>query len=116
MRLVLLLSASLAMLGLAALPVRADEVTGTGTLVMNDHFHTETKWGESLVLPKAGKIVRVMDGTYGFDLENAQGVKIASFLDPQQAVGMSLPAGTYILDPYVCKQHRHHHIEVTAAY
>jgi len=94
MRLVLLLSASLAMLGLAALPVRADEVTGTGTLVMNDHFHTETKWGESLVLPKAGKIVRVMD----------------------QAVGMSLPAGTYILDPYVCKQHRHHHIEVTAAY
>ncbi|HEX7777077.1 MAG TPA: hypothetical protein VF449_11190 [Parvibaculum sp.] len=116
MRLILLASTALAVLGLATLPLRAEEVTGSGTLVMNDHFHTQTEWGESLVLPKPGKIVRVMDGTYGFDLKTAQGVKIASFLDPQQAVGMSLPAGTYILDPYVCKRHRHHHIEVTAAY
>ncbi len=116
MRLIVLLSTAVAVLGLVVAPAQAEEATGTGTLVMNDHFHTQTKWGEDLVLPKAGKIIRVMDGTYGFDLKTAQGVKIASFLDPQQAVGMSLPAGSYVVDPYVCTRHRHHHIEVTAAY
>lgn len=95
---------------------QADQVTGSGSVVMKDKFHTKTEWGEKLVLPREGKIVRVMDGTYGFAIKTVEGVEVGNFLDPQQAVGMALPAGTYVIDPYVCKQHRHHHIEVTAAY
>ena len=95
---------------------RAAEVSASGTVVMRDTYHTKSEWGTRLVLPRDGKITRVMDGTYGFDIRTAAGKRIASFLDPQQAAGISLPAGTYILDPYVCKQHRHHHIEVTASY
>lgn len=103
-------------LGIFATATQADEVTGTGSVVMNDKFHTKNEWGANLVLPRGGKITRVMDGTYGFDIRTADGVQVASFLDPQQAVGMSLPAGTYVIDPYVCTRHRHHHIEVTASY
>lgn len=95
---------------------RADEITGSGTLVMKDHFHTQTEWGTGLTLPRPGKITRVMDGTYGFAIKNAKGEEVANFLDPQQAVGMKLAAGTYELDPYVCTRHRHHHVEVTAEY
>lgn len=94
----------------------AAEIDASGTIVMRDAYHAKTEWGTKLVLPREGKITRVMDGTYGFDIKTEAGKQIASFLDPQQAVGMSLPAGTYILDPYVCKRHRHHHIEVTASY
>ena len=89
----------------------AGDVRATGTVIMNDKFHTKDEWGNKLVLPKDGKITRVMDGTYGFDIKTEAGVQVASFLDPQDAVGMSLPAGTYLLAPYVCKRHRHHHIE-----
>lgn len=102
--------------GIFATVVRAAEVTGTGSVVMNDKFHTKDEWGARLVLPREGKITRVMDGTYGFDIKTADGVRVASFIDPQQAVGMSLPAGTYVVDPYVCTRHRHHHLEVTASY
>lgn len=94
----------------------ADQIVATDTVVMNDKFHTKSEWGDKLVLPNEGKITRVMDGTYGFDIKTEAGVQVASFLDPQQAVGMSLPAGTYLIEPYVCKRHRHHHIEVTADY
>lgn len=94
----------------------AAEVNASSTVVMRDAYHTKDEWGTKLVLPSEGKITRVMDGTYGFDIKTEAGVQVASFLDPQAAVGMSLPAGTYMIDPYVCKQHRHHHIEVTATY
>jgi hypothetical protein len=103
-------------LGFFATVAGADEVTGSGSVVMNDKFHTKNEWGANLVLPREGKITRVMDGTYGFDIKTVDGVRVASFIDPQQAVGMSLPAGTYVVDPYVCTRHRHHHIEVTATY
>jgi len=96
--------------------VQAAEVSASGTIVKRDTYHTQSEWGTKLVLPSEGKIARVMDGTYGFDIKTDAGIQIASFLDPQQAVGMSLPAGTYILEPYVCKRHRHHHIEVMATY
>jgi hypothetical protein len=102
--------------GIFATAALAGEVTGSGSVVMNDKFHTKNEWGANLVLPRDGKITRVMDGTYGFDIRTADGVQVASFIDPQQAVGMSLPAGTYVIDPYVCTRHRHHHIEVTASY
>ena len=95
---------------------QAAETNASGTIIMHDAYHTKTEWGTKLTLPREGKITRVMDGTYGFDIKTEAGKQIASFLDPQDAVGMSLPAGTYILDPYVCKQHRHHHIEVSASY
>lgn len=95
---------------------QAAEVTGTGTLVMKDKYHTQTEWGAGLSLPRDGKITRVMDGTYGFAIRNAKGVEVANFLDPQQAVGLKLAAGDYVLDPYVCSRHRHHHVEVTAEY
>ncbi|MES1991275.1 MAG: hypothetical protein V4441_10025 [Pseudomonadota bacterium] len=97
-------------------PVSAAETEASSSVVMKDAYHSREQWGTKLVLPVEGKITRVMDGTYGFDIKTEAGVQIASFLDPQQAVGMSLPAGTYLIDPYVCKRHRHHHIEVTAAY
>lgn len=95
---------------------QAAEVDASGTIVMHDAWHTKSEWGTRLVLPREGKITRVMDGTYGFDIKTESGKQVASFLDPQQAVGMSLPAGTYVLEPYVCKRHRHHHIEVMASY
>ena len=95
---------------------QASEVTATGTLVMKDKYHTQTEWGTALTLPSKGRIVRVMDGTYGFAIKTASGTEVANFLDPQAAVGMSLPAGTYAIEPYVCTRHRHHHIEVTAEY
>lgn len=95
---------------------QAAEVDASGTIVMHDAWHTKSEWGTKLVLPREGKITRVMDGTYGFDIKTEFGKQVASFLDPQQAVGMSLPAGTYVLEPYVCKRHRHHHIEVMASY
>lgn len=107
------------LLGTGVLPIsfaHAAEVNASGTVVMRDAYHTKDEWGTKLVLPSEGKITRVMDGTYGFDIKTEEGVQVASFLDPQAAVGMSLPAGTYMIDPYVCKQHRHHHIEVTATY
>ncbi|HUD51311.1 hypothetical protein [Parvibaculum sp.] len=94
----------------------ADEVTGSGTLVMKDKFNSQTEWGSGLTLPRAGRITRVMDGTYGFAIRDAKGEVVADFLDPQQAVGMKLAAGNYVLDPYVCTRHRHHHVEVTAEY
>lgn len=94
----------------------AAEVNASSTVIMRDAYHTKDEWGTRLVLPGEGKIIRVMDGTYGFDIKTEDGVQVASFLDPQAAVGMSLPAGTYLIEPYVCKQHRHHHIELTAAY
>ena len=97
-------------------PVRAAEVNASGTVIMRDAYHTKSEWGTELVLPREGKITRVMDGTYGFDIKTATGVQVASFLDPQDAVGMSLPAGEYLIEPYVCKQHRHHHIEIQASY
>jgi hypothetical protein len=95
---------------------RAADVTATNTVIMNDAYHTKKEWGDKLVLPREGKITRVMDGTYGFDIRTDAGVQVASFLDPQDAVGLTLPAGTYVIEPYVCKLHRHHHIEVKATY
>ncbi|MDO8421243.1 MAG: hypothetical protein Q7S99_03695 [Parvibaculum sp.] len=111
--------ASLALLGAFVLHpaiAGAGQIVATNTVVMNDKFHTKSEWGDKLVLPSEGKITRVMDGTYGFDIKTEAGVQVASFLDPQQAIGLSLPAGTYLIEPYVCKLHRHHHIEVTASY
>lgn len=108
----------LAMTFLIVLPQAAfaAEASATGTVIMNDKYHTKKEWGDKLVLPKDGKITRVMDGTYGFDIKTADGVQVASFLDPQDAIGYALPAGSYIIDPYVCKMHRHHHIAVKATY
>ncbi len=103
-------------ISLASGVAQAGEVTGTGTLVMKDKYHTQTEWGSGLSLPRAGRITRVMDGTYGFVIRNAKGEEVANFLDPQQAVGLKLAAGNYVLDPYVCTRHRHHHVEVTAEY
>ncbi|HMM14982.1 MAG TPA: hypothetical protein PKA57_10180 [Parvibaculum sp.] len=101
---------------LSGADARAETVTGSGTLVMKDNYHSKTAWGTGLTLPREGRIVRVMDGTYGFTIRNERGDPVANFLDPQQAVGMSLPAGSYSIEPYVCARHRHHHIEVTAEY
>ncbi|MGV8995854.1 MAG: hypothetical protein ACOH12_02780 [Parvibaculaceae bacterium] len=110
-----LLLAGLMVVSVSA-PVFATEIVASSSVVMKDAYNSKEEWGNNLVLPKEGKITRVMDGTYGFDIKTLDGVKVASFLDPQQAVGMSLPAGTYVIDPYVCKRHRHHHIEVSATY
>ena len=94
----------------------AETATATGTLQMKDAYGTEQAWGRSLVLPRAGKVVRVMDATYGFSILNAEGETVGDFLLPQQAVGLELAAGEYSLRPYVCAKHRHHHVELTVEY
>lgn len=99
-----------------ALPAAAETVTATGSLIKKDAYGTQTEWGRNLVLPRAGKVVRVMDGTYGFSLVNAEGDTVADFLLPQEAVGTELAPGEYELVPYVCSRHRHHHIEMTVEY
>lgn len=103
---------SLAMTGLAS----AEVVTGTGTLIKKDAYGTQTEWGSGLNLPRPGRITRVMDGTYGFTVRDKSGASVADFLDPQMAVGTSLAPGQYVLEPYVCTRHRHHHVEVTVEY
>ena len=105
-------------LALAVISGRASagSVSGTGVLVMKDNFHSRAEWGRDLVLPRDGRITRVMDGTYGFAIFDAGGKRIADFLLPEQAVGMKLTAGSYRLEPYVCARHRHHFVEVTADY
>ena len=95
----------------------AGSVTGTGSVVKHDKYGTENEWGRNLVLPQAGEITRVIDGTYGFTLINEEsGEQVAAFILPQSAVGAKLPAGRYRIEPNVCPTHRHHHVEVTAEY
>ncbi|ABS64454.1 hypothetical protein Plav_2847 [Parvibaculum lavamentivorans DS-1] len=101
---------------IAAGAASAETITATGTLQMKDAYGTEKGWGRTLVLPRAGKVVRVMDATYGFSIVDAEGETVADFLLPQQAVGFELAAGSYSLKPYVCAKHRHHHVEVTVEY
>ena len=99
-----------------AVPALAETVTATGSLIKKDAYGTEEAWGRTLKLPEGGKVVRVMDGTYGFSILDADGEAIADFLLPQEAVGLELAPGEYTLSPYVCARHRHHHVEVTVEY
>ena len=109
--------AAIALAGVAvAVPASAETVTATGSLIMKDKYGTQTQWGRTLKLPEGGKVTRVMDGTYGFSIVDAQGETVGDFLLPQQAVGPELAPGEYSLLPYVCAQHRHHHVEVTVEY
>lgn len=98
------------------LPAFAETVTATGSLIKKDAYGTETEWGRTLKLPERGKVVRVMDGTYGFSILDADGETVADFLLPQDAVGLELAPGEYTLYPYVCERHRHHHVELTVEY
>ncbi|MEP2829235.1 hypothetical protein [Parvibaculum sp.] len=110
----LFFAATVAMI--SGLPAQAETVTATGSLIKKDAYGTEEAWGRTLKLPEGGKVVRVMDGTYGFSILDAQGETVGDFLLPQQAVGTRLAPGEYSLMPYVCAQHRHHHVEVTVEY
>lgn len=113
----LVFASSLLATTLFAAPLaHAERVTATGTRVENDTFGTANIWGRSLDLPEAGKIVRVMGGTYGFQLVNKDGDVVGDFLFPDDAVGFELPAGSYALRPLICRIHRHHHVEVTVEY
>lgn len=94
----------------------AGSVSGTGALIMKDAYNSRSQWGRELVLPREGRISRVMDGTYGFSILDAEGNKVADFLEPQKALGTKLAAGTYRLEPYVCARHRHHFVEVSVDY
>lgn len=107
---------AVAMAAMFCAPASAETVTATGSLIKKDAYGTEEAWGRTLKLPEGGKVVRVMDGTYGFSILNADGEAIADFLLPQQAVGLELAPGEYTLSPYVCARHRHHHVEVTVEY
>ena len=99
-----------------AAPAGAETLTATGSLIMKDKYGTSEAWGRTLKLPEGGKVVRVMDGTYGFSILDAKGDAVADFLLPQEAVGLELAPGEYTLSPYVCARHRHHHVEVTVEY
>jgi len=111
------LALSIAFSVLPAGPAAAgDRVSATGTLVKNDTFGTEKAWGRELVLERDGAIIRVMDGTYGFSILDANGRVVEEFLFPEDAVGFQLAAGEYELRPFACRIHRHHHVEVTVEY
>jgi hypothetical protein len=112
------LQAALFMAVTALLPqmAGADVVTGTGSMIKKDAYGTESSWGRALIVPRDGTVVRVMYGTYGFTIRDAEGRAVGDFLAPEMAVGMRLTAGEYRIEPYVCAKHRHHHVEVTVAY
>ena len=95
---------------------QAEHATMTGTRVMNDRFGSERVWGRALELDRPAEIIRVMYGTYGFSIWDEEGEIVADFWLPEQAVGYTLDPGRYEIKPYVCRQHRHHHVEVTVAY
>ena len=100
-----------------ATPASAVErLTGTGTRIENDTYGTTKFWGRSLSVPRAGTIIRVMGGTYGFQILDANEKIVGDFLFPEQAIGFSLAAGEYKIMPLVCRIHRHHHVEVTVEY
>ncbi|MDF1686057.1 MAG: hypothetical protein P1U50_04620 [Parvibaculaceae bacterium] len=94
----------------------AERQTATGTRIESQEYSTSRNWGRQLDLPQSGKIVRVMDGTYGFQLVRADGTVAADFLFPEDAIGTELAAGRYQLLPLVCQKHQHHHVEVTVEY
>lgn len=100
----------------APLSAGANYADASGTVVANDRFNSRKEWGAPLELSRAGEIVRVMDGTYGFRIKDMSGAVIAEFLDPQEAVGTVLGAGTYRLEPFLCEKHRHHHVKVSVKY
>lgn len=101
---------------LAAPVMAAETLTGTGTRIENDIIGTTKHWGRSLSVPSAGKVVRVMGGTYGFQILDENESVVGDFLFPEQAIGFSLAAGEYKIMPLVCRIHRHHHVEVTVEY
>lgn len=101
---------------LLPLSTSAGTATGTGSMVKKDAYGTESLWGRALIVPRDGTVVRVMYGTYGFTIRDADGRTVGDFLTPEMAVGTRLAAGEYRIEPYVCAKHRHHHVEVTVAY
>ncbi|PKQ04308.1 MAG: hypothetical protein CVT72_12735 [Alphaproteobacteria bacterium HGW-Alphaproteobacteria-11] len=109
----LLLAAATALAPLAA---GAGTATGTGSMIKKDAYGTERQWGRALVVPRDGVVTRVMYGTYGFSIFDADGRTVGDFLVPEMAVGTRLAAGEYRIEPYVCETHRHHHVEVTVTY
>ena len=102
--------------GPAVTSANAEQLTGTGTRIENDIVGTTKHWGRTLSVPAAGKIVRVMGGTYGFQIVDENETVVGDFLFPEQAIGVSIPAGEYQILPLVCRIHRHHHVEVTVEY
>lgn len=109
----MLLAAAIALAPSAA---GAETVTGTGSMIKKDAYGTQSQWGRALVVPRDGTVIRVMYGTYGFSILDAEGRTVGDFLAPEMAVGTHLAAGEYRIEPYVCEKHRHHHVEVTVAY
>lgn len=98
-------------------PVIAGQTqTGTGTRIENDIIGTSKHWGRTLSVPEDGKVIRVMGGTYGFQIVDEDQSVVGDFLFPEQAIGFSIPAGEYQIVPLVCRIHRHHHVEVTVEY
>ncbi len=94
----------------------ADRVTGTGTVIENQTFGSVKHWGRSLSVRDQGTIVRVMGGTYGFQIRDMKDKVVGDFLFPDDAVGFALPAGDYKIFPLTCRTHLHHHVEVTVEY
>eukprot|EP00439_Symbiodinium_sp_Y106_P089561 s1_g2097.t1 len=94
----------------------AERITGTGTIIENQTFGSVKHWGRSLAVRDQGTIVRVMGGTYGFQIRDMNDNVVGDFLFPDDAVGFSLAAGDYKIFPLTCRTHLHHHVEVTVEY
>jgi hypothetical protein len=110
-------SSAVLLVTMISTPVFAVErVTGTGTRIENQTFGTTKHWGRTLTVQQEGKIVRVMGGTYGFQILDENENVVGDFLFPDDAVGFELQAGDYEIMPLVCRTHLHHHVEVTVEY
>jgi hypothetical protein len=116
MRISVLAIVSSVVFGLMTPVLAGETLTGTGTRIENDIIGTTKHWGRTLSVPSAGKVIRVMGGTYGFQILDENENIVGDFLFPEQAVGFSIPAGEYQVVPLVCRIHRHHHVEVTVEY
>ena len=111
-----LLVLALTLVGAGVSSAYAERLTATGTRIEKPAYNSYKNWGRQLSLPQQGRIVRVMDGTYGFQIVRLDGTIVGDFLFPQDAVGFDLPAGDYELLPLVCQKHLHHHVEVTVEF
>lgn len=74
----------------------AATIEGGGKQYRGYPGHNAELYGEVFTLPRAGTIVSVAgEGTDGFWIETAAGGLVQSFNTLNQAVGYTLPAGSY---------------------
>lgn len=97
---VLLVMVLLVSLAATSLCFAATTVEGSGKQTRGYGSHNAELHGDIFVLPRAGTITNVTgEGTDGFWIEKADGQLVANFNTFKEAIGYSLPAGSYRVLP-----------------